>query len=210
MSRLTPPMGISGAFILRAPFSADANKRYTVVALRTFDELVARKQDPMRLVYEPVGLTATAYSEDQVEGALIVCLRDTSGSMMYVPDTYIDSYPQMGSVKHSRLVLGVSLGMFPDSRDLTDIKQAVIESVASKIGVVPEVFVSRASTSDYVDEQQYAQITQARNNAITNRETATATIIRLTDTIAAQEVTLAEQQLLIESLVAEIDALTGV
>ncbi|MNV76720.1 hypothetical protein D3C71_1700920 [compost metagenome] len=76
--------------------------------------------------------------------------------------------------------------------------------------MVPEVFVSRASTSDYVDEQQYAQITQARNNAITNRETATATIIRLTDTIAAQEVTLAEQQLLIESLVAEIDALTGV
>lgn len=209
MSRLTPPMGISGSFILRAPFTVDANKIYTVVALRTFSELVARKQDPMKLVYEPVNLTATAYSEDQLQGALVVCLRDKTGSLIYVPDTYIDRYPNMGSIRYSRLVLGVSLGMWPDSRDITDVKQAIVESVLSKIGVTPEIFVGKALTSDFVSEQQHAQITQARMNAITNRETSTATIIRLSDTIAQRDATIAEQELMIEALIQENNQLRG-
>lgn len=202
MARMTPPMNISGAFLLRAPFQVDPNKSYTVVAHRTFGELQARAQDPLKLVYEPVGLGATAYADDQIEGAQVICLRDAAGSLVYVPDTYIEQYPSMGSVKYSRLIAAVSLGMWPDYRDLDDVEQAIRESVKAKIGVDPAIFLTRAATSNHVSEQQHVQLTATRQAAITNTETDTATILRLTDEITALKAQVASQDELIEALVA--------
>lgn len=201
MSRLTPPMGISGAFLLREPFVADPEKSYTVVAVRQFYELISRGQDPVELVYRPVGLGDTAYKADQAIGALVICLRDRNGSLLYVPDTYIDQYPNMGSVVYSRLVLGVNLGMWPDERNVDDILQAVTESVASKIGVEPQVIVTRAPTQDHVTEEQHVQLLAARRAAVTHQETDTATIIRLSDEIAHLQRIIDEQVEIINELV---------
>ncbi|MNZ16781.1 hypothetical protein D3C78_337610 [compost metagenome] len=200
MARNTPPMNISGAFLLRAPFVADPTKSYTVTAHRTFSELIVRGQDPLKLVYTPVGLTETAYTEDQLDGAFIIALRDNTGKVIYVPDTYIDQYPSMGSVKYSRLVAAVSLGMWPDYRDLDDIEAAIKESVKAKIGVDVTVKLSRAITSTSMSEQDHVQLTAARASAVTNNETDTATIIRLSDEIARKDAIIAEQVTLIEGL----------
>ncbi len=201
MARQTPPMGISGAFLLRAPFVADPEKSYTVVAVRQFYELISRGQDPVELVYRPVGLGETAYQGDQQLGALVICLRDRNGSLLYVPDTYIDQYPSMGSVPYSRLVLAVSLGMWPDERNLDDIIQSVKESVKTKIGVDPELFVTRAPTRDYVSEDQHVQLVATRRAAVTHLETDTATILRLTDEVARLQQIIDEQVELITALV---------
>ena len=201
MSRMTPPMGISGAFLLRAPFVADTDKSYTVIAIRQFNELIARGQDPLKLVYEPVGLTETAYRADVAEYALVICLRDKDGSLLYVPDTYIERYPNMGSVKYSHLVLAVSMGMWPEDRSVDDIVQAVTESVKAKIGVDPVFYVTRAPVSDYVSEQQHTQLIAARRAAVTNTETTTATIIRLSDEVARLQRIIDEQVDLIAALV---------
>ena len=200
MARKTPPMAVSGAFILREPFSVDTNSTHTVIALRTFAELVARNQDPLRLVYQPVGLGQTAYNEDKAEGALVVCLRDKTGNLVYVPDTYIDSFPNMGSVPYSRLIIGVSMGMWPDYRDLDDVLQAIRESVASKIGVTPELSVTRGIATDSVSEEQHAQLTAARQNSVEENETDTAKIIRLSDEIIRLNGVIAEQDLIIQGL----------
>jgi len=195
-------MNISGAFLLRLPFITDPNRSYTVVAHRTFSELIARDQDPLQLVYAPVGLTATAYSEDQQEQALVICLRDSSGGLIYVPDTYIDNYPSMGSVKYSRLILAVSLGMWPDYRDITDIREAIEESVRAKIGATPQIMVTRGATSDYISEQQHVQNTAVRQAAVITTETDTAAILRLSEEVLQLKATIAAQDELIEGLVA--------
>ncbi|MNI29804.1 hypothetical protein D3C76_25200 [compost metagenome] len=200
MARITPPMGISGAFLLRSPFRADPAKSYTVHAHRSFAELVARGQDPVKLVYIPAGLSETNYVEDQMEGALVIALRDNTGNILYVPDTWVTQYPSMGSVKYSRVVAGVDLGMWPDARDLDDIEQAIKESVKAKIGVDVTVTLTRGVTSTSMTEEQHVQLTNARTSAVTNNETSTATIIRLTDTIARRDATIAEQVTLIEAL----------
>lgn len=201
MARKTPSMGVSGTFILRDPFVANPAKSYTVVALRTFQELVARGQDPLALIYTPVTLTQSAYNSDKAEGALVVCLKDNTGNLIYVPDTWIDSYPNMGSVTYSRLVLGVSMGMWPEYRDLTDVIQAIKEAVRSKIGVDAEVVITRSVATDAVSEAQHAQLTAARENAVIENETDTAKIIRLSDELAARDATIAEQDLIIQTLV---------
>lgn len=206
MARKTPNPGISGAFILREPFTLSADTTYTVIALRSFEELIARGQNPLTLVYSPVDLTQSAYNADKVEGALVVCLRDKSGNLIYVPDTYIESYPNMGSVAYSRLVVGVSMGMWPDDRDMTDVLQAIRESVAAKIGVNPVVSLTRAVATDYVSETRHAQLISTRQNSQTENETDTAKIIRLSDQILKLQATIAEQDTIIAALVAEAQA----
>lgn len=200
MARQTPPMSISGAFLLRTPFTTDPNKSYTVVAIRTFNELLARSQDPLRLVYQPVGLDETAFAEDQLEGALVICLRDSTGSLIYVPDTYIDQFPSMGSVQYSRLIAAVSLGMWPDYRDLSDIEEAIKVAVETKIGVEPQIFLTRAATNTYMTEQQHIQLTLARTANVTVHETPTAMIRRLTAEVERLQMLNDEQERVIEAL----------
>lgn len=202
MARITPPMDIAGAFLLRTPFVADPAKSYTVTAHRSFAELIARSQDPLKLIYAPVGLTATAYVEDQLEGAIVIALRDSAGNIMYVPDTYIDRYPGLGSVPYSRLVGVVDLGMWPNYRDLDDVMASLKTSCKANLGVDVEVTLARASTTNMVTEEQHTQLLAAREAAKTNNETPTATIIRLSDELAARDATIAEQALLIQALTA--------
>ncbi len=205
MSRMTPPMGISGSFLLRDPFVADPNKTYTVIALRTFEEMLARGQDPLKVVYLPVNLTETALENDKSAGALVVCLRDKTGGLIYVPDTYIDQYPSMGSVPYSRLVAAVSLGMWPDGRDMTDVIQTLKDAIRANMGVDPEVHITRAATSDYMSESDHVQLTASRRAAVTNNETSAATIIRLSDTVQRLERTVQEQTLIIEALTQQLN-----
>jgi hypothetical protein len=202
MARITPPMNLSGPFLLRSPFVADPAKSYTVTAHRQFSELITRGQDIMKLVYTPVGLTASAYAEDQIEGAIVIALRDSAGNVMYVPDTYIDSYPGLGSVPYSRLIGVVDLGMWANYRDLDDVMASMKESCKANLGVDVEVTLARGSVTNTVSEEQHIQLTAAREAAKTNNETLTATIIRLSDEIAARDVTIAEQATLIEALAA--------
>lgn len=204
MARITPPMDISGPFLLRSPFVADPAKSYTVTAHRSFAELIARSQDPLKLVYAPVGLTATAYAEDQMEGAIVIALRDSSGNIMYVPDTYIDRYPGLGSVPYSRLVGVVDLGMWANYRDLDDVQATLKDACKANLGVDVEVTLARAATSNVVSEEQHIQLLAARESAKTNNETQTATIIRLSDELAQKNALIAEQELLIQSLAAQI------
>lgn len=200
MARNTPPMNISGPFLLRAPFVADPAKSYTVTAHRSFSELIARGQDVLKLVYTPVGLTATAYAEDQMNGAIVIALRDSAGNMLYVPDTYIESYPGLGSVPYTRLIGVVDLGMWANYRDLTNVMSSLKEACKGNLGVDVEVTLARGAVTNSITEEQHIQITAAREAAKTNNETLTATIIRLSDEIAARDVTIAEQATLIEAL----------
>ncbi|MNH85384.1 hypothetical protein D3C73_378250 [compost metagenome] len=200
MARNTPPMNISGPFLLRAPFVADPTKSYTVTAHRSFSELIARSQDVLKLVYNPVGLTATAYVEDQIEGAIVIALRDSAGNVLYVPDTYVESYPGLGSVPYSRLIGVVDLGMWANYRDLDDVMASLKEACKGNLGVDVEVTLARGSVTNSITEEQHIQITAAREAAKTNNETSTATIIRLSDELAARDATIAEQATLIEAL----------
>lgn len=202
MSRNTPPMNVSGAFLLRPPFVLDSSKSFTVVAHRSFSELISRGQDPLTLIYVPVGLTKTAYTEDQLNNALVIALRDSAGNITYVPDTYIDQYPSMGSVPYSRLVGVIDLGMWPNERALDDVIATLKDACKANLGIEPEMQLARGSATNSVTEQMHVQLTTARTVAKTNNETPSATIIRLSDEISDLKVTIQEQTALIEALVA--------
>lgn len=200
MARSTPPMNVKGAFLLRAPFTTNPDMEYTVVAHRSYNEVRVQKNDPFTLVYKPVGLTKADMELDIAEGAIIIALATRTGTIMYVPDTYIDSYPFMGAIPYSHLVASCSLGMLPDDFDTTTLVQAIGSAVSDHIGVEPQVFIARAETSDFIDEDRHAQLTISRNQAIVDRETDHARSLRLAEELAVANERIAEQNLLIQEL----------
>lgn len=203
MARLTPGIGIHGAFLLKAPFTTEPDLEYTVKALRSFAEIKARNNDPLKLVYVPVGLSQADMQLDVNEGAIIVVLSTTTGVLLYVPDTYIISYPHMGAVPYSHLIASVSLGMLPDSLDVTNIKQVIASAVSDYIGVEAEVFITRGEVTDMITEDRHVQLTISREAAIKTRETDRAKALRLAAELLAANEKLAEYEAIIEALSTE-------
>lgn len=200
MARLTPNIGIKGAFLLKAPFATEADVEYTVVALRSIAEFTAKTGDPVELIYKKVGLGRPELTADQAEGAIIVVLSTKAGVLMYVPDTYILSYPFMGSIPYSHIILSVSLGMLPDDMDLTGAQQVVTSAVSDAIGVEPTVFISKGEVTDMIDEQRHVQLTISREAAIKNRETDRAKALRLASELQTANERIAEYELIIQQL----------
>lgn len=193
MSRVTPPLRVKGTFQLRLPFVADPSTSYTVTAIRTFEEIRARSTDPMALVYTPVGLLPTDYALDVSDGAVIVTLMSANGKPIYVPDTYIVAYPDMGAIEYSHWVISASLGPLPSKFDTTLLEAQVAAVISDYIGVVPVINVGRAELLDVVSQTEHDQLQAAREGNIVNRKTDRARAI-------AAETLVAEQLLRIQAL----------
>lgn len=209
MARLTPPLNARGLFSLRLPFSATGTVVYRVGAEQTFEDMLKRGVDPMKVVYEPVGLSTVDYANDQAAGAAIITLLSDTELPKYVPDTYIDSYPNMGVVAHSRIVLAADLGMLPDTYDLTRAQQAVAKALSDDIGVAPTILVCSAPVTDAITQEQYVQNMNARNAAIKNRTTDYALLLQARDQIAALTQSNGELITIIEQLQQTIRDLQG-
>lgn len=209
MASVRPPLGSRGIFALRIPFTADAGTIYRVGGERTFEEMLAQGLDPMKLVYAPVGLSTVDYANDQAAGAAVIILMSDTQKPLYVPDTYIDSYPNMGVVPHQRVVMAADLGMLPDSYDLTRAQQAYAKAISDDIGVQPTIVVCVAPTTDVITQEQYVQNTAARTAAIKNRTTDYAKLLVAQDQVA--NLTQSNQQLvaMIETLKQQLEDLQG-
>lgn len=209
MARLTPALGAKGLFSLRLPFVATATVVYRVGAEQTFEDMIKRGLDPQKVVYDPVGLSSVDYANDQAVGAAIITLLSDTELPKYVPDTYIDSYPNMGVIPHSRVVMAADLGMLPDTYDLTRAQQAYAKAISDDIGVAPTIVLCVAPVADAITQEQYVQNLNARNAAIKNRTTDYALLLQARDQIAA--LTQSNEQLIeiIEEQQRIIDDLNG-
>lgn len=187
MARLTPPMSINGVFSLKAPFNADPRKAYRVTAIRSFQEILSRGTDPIQLVYTPVDRGKALYDQDRAAGALIVTLRASDGSTIYVPDTHILAFPNMGNVNYSQLVLAISCGALPVSYDTTVLEQAVRDVVRANLGAAPTVVVARSPIAESISSDEHIQLTAARRGHITANRDDKTIIRELEATIATMQ-----------------------
>lgn len=167
----TPPLLTRGRYQLKMPWQADPAKIYVCHAIRSFKDLYEREIDPFAEYYEPRGLDQNAFDEDVAAKANIITLIAEDESIIYVPDTYIVSYPDMGNYKYSHMVLSVSMGPLPDYLDLSYLKGQVSNLVSDVIGASPEVNEHRAASTGAVSPDQHETLEAARLASIELRET---------------------------------------
>lgn len=169
---LTPPIGASGIFRLGGPYAAllQTNVSYTCDAVRKMADIIVLGIDPHAEFYAEHGLTYQQYQNDLKNSECIVSLRSNGGHWVYVPTSYILSYPDMGGIPYTALVLGINIGAVPNYLDLSVIKQRIVDLVRETIGVT--------STVAQVAISPTKKLPQADHNAIEANRVANITSTR--------------------------------
>lgn len=183
----TPPLRARGRYVLRAPWVANPAKLYTTLAIRTFEDVYELGFDVYDTYYVPMGLingevvggSPFSFSVEREQQPNIITLESDDGDIIYVPDTYISSFPNMGEVKYSHAILSISLGPLPDTNDLSFVKGALADLVAQSYGVVPTVKEHRAPSISNPTASEHQALEAARTGGITLLETDHAKVVRL-------------------------------
>lgn len=181
MSTVIPELNASGVYTLLAPFDTMlvSGLVYTCIATRKLADFTALGLDPKSKYYDPYGIPDARYISDVAAGVCIVSLQSTGGDLVYVPSSYIKSFPKGGGIPYTPLVLGVSLGAIPDTLDLSYLNTQITALISDTIGVVPEIKPVAVGNTAQVDVDVHRSLEASRLVNITNNKTDRAKLIEL-------------------------------
>ncbi len=172
-SRKTPGIYARGAYTLSSPFTIDTTKEYVCIAIRSFDEMAQQGVKVFETIYQPKNISQADYNAHKLQGVAIVALAPTDPTLpiVYVPDNYIASFPNMGTIPYSNLVISLKLGAMADYIGVDSLITQLQNVVSNVIGVTCEVAVHKLPSADAVTPDQHAAIEASREAAITLRTT---------------------------------------
>jgi hypothetical protein len=181
MSLNVPPMGTRGLYSLKAPFSTVANQLYTCTAIRFFKDIQNQGTDVFAKYYEPKGLSQADYTRDLAANVAIVSLTSETQAPIYIPSSYILSFPGLTSFNYQQVVLSATLGALPDTLDLTFLKTQVATTIAAVLGFVPTIYENVAASTGVITPEQHDALEAARQAGVTNQTTDYARYIEERD-----------------------------
>lgn len=163
---ITPPINAAGIFTAYAPFTLPINIVYRCDAIRTFKELIKKGINVFTTYYEPKGLSEATYQADYDLNASMVTLVSGTGEFLYIPNTYIESYPGDAGVVYNRKVLVIELGMLPTQMDVDYIFPLVEDLIHKNLGVANTASVVTAPYTGVITHDQHVTLEASRLVAI--------------------------------------------
>lgn len=170
MAARTPPLFATGKWVVEQPYTVEQDTIYICKAVRSLDDIEAQGGDPFVRYYEPLGITREDYDRDVLSMANIVTLMSSTAPTLYIPDTYIISFPDTTSMPYSHVVLSVSLGAVPDTLSMDDTQQKIADLVLNTLGIETVVNVHLSGVlsegMDYVTHNslENQRLTRIANN----------------------------------------------
>lgn len=169
--RRTPPIMARGRYQLRAPFVAPPTKVFICYAIRTFKDLYELGEDVYEKYYAPLGLSRNVFQVDSERNVTVVTLISDDHQVIYVPDSYILSYPDMGEVTYHRVVLSVDFGVLPEYLDFEHTKQQLGNVATDVIGKMPTVSLHVAPSSGVITPDEHETLESSRLFNVQNQTT---------------------------------------
>lgn len=179
MALNVPPIGTRGIYSLKAPFATVPNTLYVCAAIRYYKDILNQGVDVYRRYYQPYEIPETQYQKDLAAGVVLVSLTSDTENPIYVPSSYIASFPNQNNVNYHHVVLSLSLGALPEGMDLTFLKDQLAGVTSDVIGVAPTVYENISATTNTITPDEHDAITIAREAAIANRTTDYAKVLEL-------------------------------
>lgn len=183
-SNMIPNLRAAGKYVANAPFDivVDQNIFFTAEAIRTIPEMQALKNfDLFEKIYAPAGYTAETYQTqvmaDIADNAAIIALTSRGRAPVYVPSTFLKSFPLVDGVIYEHLALVTDLGACPPSmKDKLNnaidhinnyVKACIgIKEPNTRLGVIPtRGYVSREQATLWENSRQL-QITEEPSDAV--------------------------------------------
>lgn len=139
-------INMKGRFTFKPPFVTHPELIYNVTAIREMSDFSSYGIDVYKHVYMKVGLINGSehdgktfnFADEARNNPAIITLEANDGSIVYIPENYILSYPNMSDVVYSRIILAADLGGLPDYVFLGDIKDELTELLNAKLGLKTE------------------------------------------------------------------------
>jgi hypothetical protein len=175
-------VGVKGRFVLNPPFAElmKPNTLYTLSALRKFDEIESFGENIFTTYYNPFKLTEADLQRDRASGAMIASLMTLDARPIYVPTSYIKSYPDLNYRPYNQYIAVLSFGPLPDDTLFEPTLQALKNTTSEFLGVEPEVNLAFMPLSDVITPEQHANLEATRQAAISNRSTDYARLAEVT------------------------------
>lgn len=189
MSNMIPQIGATGKYQLRAPFDTQVkeNVLYTCIAVRRLSDFIENGRDPKALFYDANGLTDNDWAHDSADpDTCIATLSTKAGQWIYVPTSYIVTYPDGGGIPYTVRILGINLGAIPDTLDLSNLMTSIQNLVKDTIGIDSTAQMVAASETKLLTKEDSDAIESARLDLVTVNKTDYATNIALQNLVQDQ------------------------
>lgn len=185
-NNLIPPNGTKGRYNLLEPFGAaiQPNELYELAAVRYFEDIENNGGNVYELYYKPYNLPESQVSTDRQNRVAILTLLTMKYAPLYVPSSFVKSYPDLNVKPYSQYILTLSLGPLPDDVILEPTMAAVANAASDFIGMLPEVYVGSLPLSDVITPEQHENREVTRQAAIANRTTDYARVYELQAKVA--------------------------
>lgn len=173
MSSPIPKIGAEGLFKLKTPFDTllQEGKTYKCIAIRRFPDLRSGGFDVYRQFYFVHDIAVDSYNRDDLNNEVILSLVSDFAAPVYVPSSYVESFPNADNIPYSRVVISASVGPVADDMNLAALTESVGNSISDTIGIVPKVAIHLAPHDQTISSSQHEVIEANRIAAIKNRST---------------------------------------
>lgn len=159
--RITPTINTVGVFKVEKPFFVESKRVYEVVAIREFDDIWLQGGDVYEEYYKPNGLSEEIYERDVKLGATIVTLKSKVGNV-YIPDTFIESFPKLGYLNYKHVILSVDIGAVSDDINLDALINDLKELASKHVGVTATVKKHTAPTTNALTRDEVKSLEKQR------------------------------------------------
>lgn len=189
---LIPPIGTIGAYKLLDPFGAalQPTEVYELGAERYFEDIENNGGNIYELYYKPYNIPPEQVQTDRQNRVAILTLLTKNYPPLYVPSSYVKSYPDVAAKPYSYFVLTLPMGPLPNDVILEPTMDALANAASDFLGVRPEVHVGIMPLSDYISPTDDANREATRQANIKNRTTDYALLRQANATIASQAQTI--------------------
>ena len=179
---LTPEIGTKGKYGFKEPYSLLGNSQteYTCQSVRSLSELLANAENPYNKYYKHYKISVADYNSDLNNKASIIGLQSASGNWLYIPNTYLTSYPDVSGIRYNVVVLGVRLGAIADTFSLTSLSNEIQDLVFSRTGIKPTIKPVLVSQPALVSYSDHNRIEISRRNKIHFESPPNLEVVRLT------------------------------
>jgi len=157
-------IGSTGSFELKTPFDikASAEERFACKAIRKISDYIANNENPKDDIYIANGLTETNYETDAALDEHIVSLQSDTGHWLYIPSSYILTYPLVNGIPYRSIMIGISLPSIPVNKDLSNIKTDIINLIKDTIGIEPIIKEVETSRTILLSKEDHDDIEMNR------------------------------------------------
>lgn len=163
-----------GRFTFKEPVNSVVAKdlEYRVVAIRTIKELIDTDDDPLKTVYNPIGLSEDVYREDVKNNINIITLSPVDGNTYnYIPESYIVGAPVITGNKYAETLLAINLGKLPIDLDITILTDEIKDIVKELYGLEVQVVKTNTSAVEIMSDIDHELFSRKLKYATFDKET---------------------------------------